>query len=63
MTMKFFEKFVPEVTTSEDFNNGVAGMIGDFFGSLFGLASPLFAAFGFIVLLVMIVKASLTRRR
>lgn len=61
--MKFFEGFVPTPTTSEEFNNGIVDMIFALLSGLFNLISPLLAAFGLVILLIMIIKAQLTRRR
>lgn len=61
--MMFFEGYVPTPTTSEEFNNGIVEMIGTFFSGVYSLIEPLLAGFGMLVLLIMIIKAQLTRRR
>jgi hypothetical protein len=49
--------------SSDEFNQGVADMIGNLFGSIFMLLSPLFSAFGFLVILYLVLRAAFNRSK
>lgn len=59
----FASAIATDAISSQQFNDGVAAGIGDFFMAIYRLLTPLFAAIGFITTLAVVIRMIFRRRR